>query len=289
MSIKEAFAHHRYLFRQMEAVRPSFCALALFVAVTTGIAGFISNIFLLRYTLDAAQRREPFLQIAVAFGVWLVVDLFIKSVRYAYQVWRIPLMAHDMHHRFAHLHLKNVTIKHLIEEVTDSYEVLIRGAITCIANGILLLWMDPFLLVFAIIPLIALPLHAKQRTIRERLNDRTRFLQSHVQGIGYSLKLYRESCCDLLQRIKHDGWCLATVSYAVALLSEVALEIGGMLYAVYRTVNGHLGYGDCLIAVTSIGSLSHTLLHLPELLARIRHHGIEAARFRSLTERGDTI
>ena len=287
MSLKEALAHHRYLFRQMEAVRPSFCVFALFVAITTGIAGFVSNIVLLRYGFNAVQRQAPFTHIAVAFGVWLLVDLFIKSVRYAYQVWRIPLMAHDMHHHFAHLHVKNITIKHLIEEVTATYESLIRGMITCVANGILLCFMDPHLLLFALLPLVTLPLHTRQRALRGRVGRETTCLQTRLHGLGYSLRSYRESCGDVLRLLKRDGRHLAAVGYAVALLSEVVLEIGGMLYAVYGTVQGWFGYGDCLIAVTAIGSLSHTLLHLPELFASIRRHGEDAAHVRALTEGGD--
>ncbi len=289
MSLREAFAHHRYLFRQMETVRPSFCAFALFVAVATGIAGFISNVFLLRYGLNAVQKQLPFTRVALAFGTWLLVDLFIKSVRYAYQVWRVPLMAHDMHHHFARFHIKNITMKHLIEEVTETYESLIRGVITCTANAILLLWMDPLLMGFALVPLVTLPLHAKQRALRARLTDRADCLQTNMQERGFSLQFYRQSCGDLLRVIKRDGWSLMAVGYAVALLSEVVLEIGGMLYAVYQTVQGNLSYGDCLVAVTAIGSLSHTLIHLPELFSRIRRHGEDAARFRALTERGDAV
>ena len=287
MSLKEAFAHHRYLFRQMEKVRPSFCAFALFVAIATGTMGFVTNILLLRHALNSVQQQLPFAHIVAVFGLCLLIDLLVKSMRYAYQVWRVPLMAHDMHHHFAHLHIKNVTIKHLIEEATDVYELLFRGAVACVANAILLTWIDPILLIFALVPLVALPLHVKQRTLRVRLQDERHDLQAKVRRGDYSLKNYRESCGDILRMLKKDGWSLAGIGYAVALVTEVLLEIGGMLYAVYRTSQGDFEYGDCFIVVTAIGSLSNTLLHFPELLLRVRRHGSDVARFRALTERGD--
>ncbi len=275
--------NHLYLLRLLHRTCPTFVPLTLLTAFFSALAGFLGNVYFLRYALNGIGNGLSFQHIAVVLTVWLVIDIAIKGLRYAYHMRKAPLMVCEIQSRLPVCVLDEVCEHHIIETAADNYAAQIRFVVATTTNLILLWVIDPWLLLLAAVPLLAIPSRGWQHSLRTRLLNKSERIRT-TKRTGDLLEQYRYAGQELRTMFRQQGHKLAAVGYLVAVLMEVSVEVGGMLYAVYCTINGRMGYGDCLVIVTAIGSLTHGLVHLPEMLLDLRKSAQAIQQIRSSCE-----
>lgn len=187
------------------------------------------------------------------------------------------------------------------DKVASSISMLIFTTVSMTANGILLFSIEPVFLLFLLIPIAS--------TIFVRAQKQAGYNEYHE-------KIAMERRCDYVKRIfylgeyasemrltgmyrvmakrfglairdtkaviKKYGFRVATFGYLIEIMNEVLTFLGSTAYAVYRTlVTGDLLYGDCLVMINSMTTLTWRIQTSAETIFSFRENAlyIENLRF----------
>ena len=147
------------------------------------------------------------------------------------------------------------------------------------ANFGLLIAIDPWLLLFALIPLITIPLKAKgnklgvERTLttkevnrRRDYSQRVFYLADYAKEMRLSnfpfmfIKRFQEASRENIELLGKYGKKIAILGIITDFINNLSGTIGATIYSVWQTiVNGTMTYGDCVVVINSVDSLAYTL------------------------------
>lgn len=181
-----------------------------------------------------------------------------------------------------------------IISVMRSFEGLIYKFIALMANSMLLFIIDPWLILFGLFPLVLgvfkrlenIERHGYQidfKPIRRRENyvRRTFYLGEYAKEMrigGMYVQMLRdlkETYKDFMVILKKHGVKRFIYTYIQKIGLEVVTILGATLYAVWRTMSdGGMQVGDCIVVVSSIGSISYSLSNLIQNFAEFGEHAL---------------
>ncbi len=178
--------------------------------------------------------------------------------------------------------------------VMRSFDGLIYKFIALAANSTLLFIIDPWLILFGLFPLVLgffkrlenIEKHAYQVDFkpikrREDYVRRTFYLGEYAKemriGGMYVQMLFdlKETYKDFIGILKKHGVKRFIYTYIQKIGLEVVTILGATLYAVWRTMEGGgMQVGDCIVVLSSIGSISYALSNLIQNFAEFGEHAL---------------
>ncbi|MBQ2241801.1 MAG: ABC transporter ATP-binding protein [Clostridia bacterium] len=183
-----------------------------------------------------------------------------------------------------------------VRKVMQTLDNLIWNIITLAMTSFLIFTIDPFLIVFALIPLLlgfvrrkANVLSHDQSTERKPINRKFSYVRRTFYLGEYSkemrmgsffprqLQMLAEVCKDYNSLTRKYGFKLAICDFFKNFGLEAVTVLGATLYSVWRTIGpgqGGMTMGDCLIVLNSISSISYALSTMVQYLAEFNEHAL---------------
>ena len=183
-----------------------------------------------------------------------------------------------------------------VRKVMQTLDNLIWNIITLAMTSFLIFTIDPFLIVFALIPLLlgfvrrkANVLSHDQSTERKPINRKFSYVRRTFYLGEYSkemrmgsffprqLQMLAEVCKDYNSLTRKYGFKLALCDFIKNFGLEAVTVLGATLYSVWRTIGpgqGGMTMGDCLIVLNSISSISYALSTMVQYLAEFNEHAL---------------
>lgn len=295
---------------------PSYLIVYLGVSLYGGVVDFLSEGYLLRKTINSIENGDNIndvlyfvavLGIVIcAFGIlnnwfWDVMSpprqrkiaayiekmLFKKSAEVELSCYENPIF-YDKYVRAMDEAYNRMM------SVMRSLHMLIYRVIALFANSMLLFIIDPYLILFALIPLIFgyfkrlknVAFHdykLAEKTVN-RHNDyvkRTFYLGEYAKEMRIGgmyknmLKDLNSTYKDYLALIKKYGWKITLFECLQQFGLEVVTILGATLYSVWSAmVSGNMNTGDCIVVLSSIGTISYCLNNLVQNFAEFGEHAL---------------
>ncbi len=178
--------------------------------------------------------------------------------------------------------------------VISSITTLAYRIVRFSANFGLLIAIDPWLLVFALIPLITIPLNAKsnklgvERTLttkevnrRRDYSQRVFYLADYAKEMrlsnlpGMYIKRFREASQENINLLGKYGTKIAVLGNIISFINNISGTIGATVYSVWQTVGlGAMTYGDCVVVINAVDSLAYTLTDTANDLLRFQENAL---------------
>ncbi len=313
-------ANNCFALRAIWMASPLYLAVYLGSSFVYGILDFLSEGYLLRRIVDGLEggesMRELILFVCVLGAVsltcycalswfWNVVSpvkrrlvgahiekmLFRKSAEVELACYENPAFydkyVRAMDEAYDRMNKVMLTLDDLIAQL-----------IALSANSILLFFIDPWLILFGLFPLLlgivrrldnvakhALETEKKPINRRAEYVKRTFYLGEYAKemrlGGMYAnmLRDLRETFADYKRVIGKYGRRRAIYGLIQKLGLEVVTVLGATLYAVWSAVcvgsaNGGMTVGDCIVVLGSVGTISYCLNNLIQNLAEFGEHAL---------------
>lgn len=181
-----------------------------------------------------------------------------------------------------------------VEKVMSSIDNFIWRIITLLCNSFLLFFIDPWLIVFGLLPLLLgyvrrwknklIHDHATEKKPVERKDKyirRTFYLNDYAKEMRIGgmhsrmLEQLSETYRDFRSLMRKFGIKRALAEYIQVIGLEVVTILGAMLYAVWRTVgDGSMAIGDCIVILNSISSISYCLSNMVQSFSEFGEHSL---------------
>lgn len=189
-------------------------------------------------------------------------------------------------------------------QVWNSVTGIVFRVVWTAANFGIIIAIDPVLLLFVLIPLAVVPLRSKRNKLnyersmavkeenrRKDYARRTFYLADYAKEMRLTgmpvlmLRRFRESGERVMELIRKYGMSVAVVEYIITECNEMLTALGATIYACYGAfVRGTIGYGDCLIIVSSINNLASMLSDSANVLAGFQENALYIENFREFLE-----
>ena len=184
--------------------------------------------------------------------------------------------------------------------VASSCSMIVFEIVRFSANGALLFAIDPVFLLFLVIPLLSSVFIKKQKkadfekyeetVAMDRRCDYTRrtyYLGEYAKEMRLSniylvmAKRFAMAIKDTKTVIRQYGFRCAFYGYIVEVSREVFTFLGATVYAVYQTlVTGNILYGDCLVIINALTTLSWGITNSADSLFAFQEHALYIENFR---------
>ncbi len=280
------------------------------------VADFISSTLMLRYIINGIGNGLDFKTLCTALVLYITVYLGIRVFSDRYFQRKYQLERNEIHKAVHMLVYKKAaavelscyenpkfydTFQKAIEECSMRTDAVLNS-ITQItymifrfsANFGLLVAIDPWLLLFCLLPLVTVPLNARanklgyRRTAETREVNRTRdysrrvfYLSDYAKEMRLTnmpalmLRRFREAGERNMVLLKKYGKGIAFIWYLISITNEVFAALGATIYAVWQTLGlGKMGYGDCVVVVNSIENIAYTLTDSASVFLKFQENAL---------------
>ena len=184
--------------------------------------------------------------------------------------------------------------------VASSCSMMVFDTVRFAANAALLFAIDPVFLLFLLIPLLSSIFIKKQKKAdfekyeqtvamnrRCDYTRRTYYLGDYAKEMRLSniyrvmAKRFATAIKDTKAVIRKYGFKCALYGYLIEIFREVFTFLGATVYAVYQTlVTGNILYGDCLVIINALTTLSWSITGSADTLFRFQEHALYIENFR---------
>ncbi len=326
LPLRRVFANNFYILRIIHKVAPAFLWMDICLDLLWSVIEFLSGAFLLKMVVDRMDAGESIGNLAAVVLIICAIHLVVWFIQQWF--WSVygeatfsrvsAVMTKMLIRQMSAVELSRYEdpayyekyIKAMNEANWRSFRVLwslenLFGQIFSLsANSILLFTIDPWLILFALIPFAVGFLKNVRNKVAFKENEemqrvdwrrsyiqRTFFLNDYAKEMrltGMSDKYLADNMAtvDDFKQIKRKyGSKLAILDYLTRISHEVVTILGAGLYAVYATlVKGSMSVGDCLVILNSIGSVSGYLQNLVANLSSFHEHALYIENLRSFVE-----
>lgn len=184
--------------------------------------------------------------------------------------------------------------------VASSCSMIVFEIVRFAANGALLFAIDPIFLLFLLIPIVSSIFIKKQKKAdfdkyeetvamnrRCDYTRRTYYLGEYAKEMRLShiyrvmAKRFAMAIKDTKKVIHKYGFKCAFYGYIVEISREVFTFLGATVYAIYQTlVTGNILYGDCLVIINALTTLSWGITNSADSLFQFQEHALYIENFR---------
>ncbi len=319
---KEKLSAHRsasnisFAFRQVwETSKPYFIIYFLIVLIYAPL-DFLSDSYLLRIIVDGVESEGDLtpivLYIAIIGIVTIVVDMFENFYWNLSGQKTFRLLGANLQKKlfkkasevdmscyetpaFYDKYVKAFDeTTDRINKVMNTSKNLIWRITSLICNSFLLFLIDPWLIIFGLLPLLlgfvrkwANKLFHEHVAAQKPVEREIKYIRRTFYLNDYSKEMriggmYKRMLAQLGEtylefrriRIKF-GVKRAIARYIQNIGLEVVTILGAMFYAVWRTVSdGSMGIGDCIVILNSIGTISYCLNNMVANLSEFGEHAL---------------
>ncbi len=331
LPLRSVVSDNVFMLKLIHKSTPGLIVSVLFWEACMAIVGFISNTYLLRYALNSIEVGVPFRQIAVVLLIWLTIRLGLTGLSKLYTncYFNVKMIQvtkdiyNIVYQKAASVELSCYEDPKYYDEMAKAIEEcgmrasntvsalrdVIYFSFNLSANLMLVMMIDPVLIIFALIPLITMPLSAKTNKInykktmaiteenrRKDYSRRTFYLSEYAKEMRLTqmpelmLKRFRESGERIIHIIKEYGLKLAALGYIISECNEVFTTLGATLYSVWQTLaTGSMGYGDCMVIVNSINDIAYALTSSSSILLNFHDNAMYIENLRKFLDHKSSI
>lgn len=326
LPMRRVVQNNLYMLKIIHGVDPWLIPLRLGMATFVSATYFLGSTYLLQYVLNAVGEGKGFFDVlwmAVLFvALELSADLlnnafwqlYYEKRRYAVgQRVNLKIFEHADRVELAcyeNPEFYDKFVKALGEADGRAMNVLdnVAGILWCAVNLALCVGLvvsvHPVFLLFALIPLVTVPIRAKyqkqthDRDMEIRKIDRRKgyphrvfFVADYAKELrltampGYLLK-YMKDASETCRKIHaKKGGILTLLECACIILGNVLPTALTTVYAVWRTVvQGLMGFGDCFVVLNTTSRISGELLGFFEELMNFRNNALYIDTLREFME-----
>lgn len=185
------------------------------------------------------------------------------------------------------------------DQVASSCSMMVFDIVQFAANAALMFTIDPVFLLFLLIPLVSSVFIKKQKKANfERYEAtvsmnrrcdytrRTYYLSDYAKEMRLSniyrvmAKRFAEAIGETKTVIRKYGFKCAFYGYIVEISRQVFTFLGATAYAVYQTlVTGNILYGDCLVIINALTTLSWSITSSADSLFSFQEHALYIENF----------
>ena len=320
LGFKKTVANNLFALKAIVEASPLYFIVYLGSSVVDGVLAFLSEAYLLRKVVNGVENGEDMRSIltyVVILGAVMILSnqalnwfwnvkspamqrkiaasiegrLFRQSARVELACYETP----SFYDRYVRA-LDEAYYR--IQRVLASLDRLLYRVIGLSANSLLLFIIDPWLIVFAVFPLLLGFLsrldnvlthehQVEQKPINRRAEyvRRTFYLGEYAKemriGGMYTelLNAFNDTFKDFKALLKKYGFKRTVIAYTQKIGLEVVAVLGATTYAVWSTMcvgadNGGMMIGDCIVVLSSIGSISFALSTLVQNVAEFGEHAL---------------
>ncbi len=316
LSLKKIIANNIFMLKMIHKSAPGLILSSLLFSAADASLGFISGTYILRYALNGIGEGKSFAHLAfmiMLVMVFRIITMIAEPFYYQhYYFVKILEVQRDIH-KLMYEQARRVDLAcyenpkyydafvKAIEEcngradtVLNSLNNIVYRVIGFTGGFTILFLIDPILLLFALIPLITIPLTSKatkvryQKNMEEKEENRRKwycrrvfYLSDYAKEMRLTdmpsllLTRFRESGAKVMQIIKKYGITLAALNYIITECNEVFTTLGATMYAAWQTFGtGNIGYGDCLVVINSIEGFAYTLTDFAHLFLQFEEDAL---------------
>lgn len=181
-----------------------------------------------------------------------------------------------------------------VMKVMQTIDNLIWRIISLACNSFLIFIIDPWLIIFALFPLVLGYLRRVQNRVKHDQSvehkkidrriayvRRTFYLNEYAKEMrigGMYRRMFEEmrlTFRDFKAVARKYGVARAALSFLQSFGLEVVTVMGAMLYSIWRTVgDGSMTMGDCIVVLNSIGTISWCINYLIQNIAEFGEHAL---------------
>ena len=327
LKLRRVVSNNLYMLRIMHETTPWYMPVDFLLTLAFAVAEFFSGSFMLKVIVDNLGDKKNsagwlFLFVGFLFVIHWGLNIFQS---YFFNVLQVPMtrsinmkMKTQMFAKMRSVELScyedpafyEKYVKAMAEStnrafgVLYDFENLMNQLFSLVANAILLCSIDPFLMIFALIPFFVGFLGKKRNKLGfDENNERTKIAWHgdyikrcfYLSDFAKEMRLtnmkdkmlsdFNQNHKDFAKLKKKYGLRVAFLEYLIQISHEVFTVLGASLYAVYAaTVKGNLSLGDCVVVLNSIGSVSGYLRNFVGTITKFHDHALYIENLRTFLE-----
>lgn len=329
-NIRHRLQNFGYAVRLTAQFYPQKLICTIMLTILKGIVGFFSLQYMLRYVINGVTNNVPLRSLMAFMLVMLAINIGFKCIDAVYSTLVNPFIT-----RLSNAKLEKQIMNKLlkidisdyedpaaydlttrassmgkasIDGVMDVVREMLAAIVQLTLSIFLIIDIDPWLLVFPIIPLLLNPLNFK---IDQLYTDMMRKQHNINRKKEYVRRTFyqKEYACDMrltnmprvmlrefqkaVERCKElhvsYGRKLAVMFFTLAFITN-ATTLLAIIYAVYRTLVMHtMIIGDCLVVFNLFGEVSDNIQNMARMLSWVDETALHVEDYRAFMEKQPTI
>ncbi len=321
LPLKRTFGNNVFALRQVWDTSKSYFLIYYIVTFINAPLGFLLDTYLIRLIIDSAEGAQGAWSVEAIFAYIFIVGgtaILIWTVSNYYWNTVAPMYSEKINHNLRRKLYRKATqvdlacyetpefydkyVKAMDEtqdrvwKVMNTVDNLIWNIIELAMTSLLIFTIDPFLIVFAMLPFALGFVRRKIKVVEHDKNDavkpinrkynyirRTFYLGEYAKEMrmgGFfarQMEMMREVRAQYLELTRKYGWRLALLDIVKELGVEIFTVSAAMVYSIWRTIGpgqGSMSIGDCLVVVNCIGNISYALSTMVQYLAEFSEHSL---------------
>ncbi len=312
--------------KTISSISPGILAFEIPQAVILGIIDFLYGSFLLRLVVNSFEAGEPIWKIgvyivavyAVSYIAWTVSAVYNQFLWPKYkiriekhvemsafkQARRVELACYENPEAYDKL---EKALNGIGDKIYDNVWVIwsqINRIVTLSANAFLVLFIDPGLIVFALLPLLLGFLRRKRnklnhdRSAEDKILGRKRDYVKRTFYLAENAKEMRLTAFPKFMLGKHKavfeetkalykkfGKKLVPITFFLDWSIDGGVVVLAMLYAAYKTlVVKSMTPGDCIVVFNSISSISYAINQFVADMSKFHENALYIEDYKEFTE-----
>ena len=326
MPIRRIISNNIFMLRMAHRRVPGLLLCDIVVTVGAALTSFLTSTYMLRYALNGIAEGKSFSGIAAFVLVCLAAQLLLGWIQSFFYNKVYPVKTCKMTNDIRKVvYEKAAQVELGCYENPEYYDTYVKAINECTsraqgvmgsvgnivyiitsfsANFGLLLAIDPLLLLFALLPLMCIPITAAANKIvynrnmemtaanrRKEYTRRTFYLSDYAKEMRLSnmpalmLERFWEAGTRVIDIIKKYGFRVITLNYLKTECLEMLTPLSATMYAVWKTLGaGTMGYGDCVVVVNSISTVAYSLTNISDTLLKFQDHALYIENLRKFLE-----
>ncbi len=327
VSFKRTVSNNMFAVSEIWRASPFYLIVYLGSSFIYGTLDFLSESYLLRKVLNGINVGERFFELvryivlvgAASIFFNLIMNWFwqVESQKHYHKIWvsiekrlfkksaEVELACYE-NPAFYDRYVKAMDeAYHRMMKVMYTFDNLINKLVSLTANSLLLFFIDPWLILFGLFPLLLGFFKRRENVVehewqsaKKPLNRRAAYVRRTFYLNEYSKEMrvggmYKNMLRDLVSTYeeykklaKKFGFKKAIYGFIRNMGLEVITILGATFYAVWSAMyigpeNGGMMIGDCIVVLNSIGTISYCLNDLVQNFAEFGEHALflEDVRF----------
>ena len=326
LSMKRILENNLFMFRMIRSASPGLLGIGIVTDILDTCMTFVFSTLILQYVINGISEGKSFQEMARFVVVWTIVCLCVDAfcAFYDNRIYKVRILDvkknihRTLYEKAAEVELNcyenakyyDKFVKAIDEcsiradELIDTVRRTIGRTVSFLLNGTLIVTVNPFLMIFAFIPLMTALVQAqvnketyqkKMDLLEEERNKeyvrRVFYLADYAKEMRLTnmpelmLKRFHESGERNLKTIRAHGIKIARYRYTVSECKDNIAPLGATFFAVWLAfVKKAIGYGDCLVIVNAIDRVSNALTNSSNELMRFHESALYIENLREFLE-----
>lgn len=316
LSLKQIFKYNLEALKMIWRASPWYIPYRMAFRIVFTVINFLYDTWLLRYVLNSFQSgvdiKTVVTMIALVSGVFLLMCIVDNGMEY----FVVPKMTNNItksikktmfkkagevelecyeNPKFYDKYVKAMDeASNRVYAVLSSVEDLLRLFLAVILNGVLLVLIDPYLIIFSIFPIFFGFVRKKELAVyykyveeqkpidrRKKYIRRTFYMNEYAKEMRLTnmapsqIEHFKELYGKYKIILKKHGIKRTILGFVGECSGDLISSVGSIFYAVYRTVvSGTMLVGDCAVTVNSIQTLNYYLNQSVTDMAAFSEHAL---------------